>query len=262
MTDLQVGTAVIGGGQAGLAVGYHLMQRGLPFVILDDNNRVGDAWRKRWDSLRLFTPGRYDGLPGMRFPGSPSSYPTKDEAADYLEGYATTFKLPVRTGVTVDKLFKPDARFALICGGDTLFADNVVVATGAYHHPKIPPIAQELNESIVQERISGPRGSKGARGVERRLVHGIHVGLSLDRSLHAHPERCSHSRSRDRRGLSWSLLCRAPVPLFPELGARGRRGTGCTVRRRAHRFRSVLQLIAPPAAAVSPSSSSRHSAQR
>ena len=124
MTDLQVGTAVIGGGQAGLAVGYHLMQRGLPFVILDDNNRVGDAWRKRWDSLRLFTPGRYDGLPGMRFPGSPSSYPTKDEAADYLEGYARTFKLPVRTGVTVDKLCKPDARFALICGGETLFAET------------------------------------------------------------------------------------------------------------------------------------------
>jgi putative flavoprotein involved in K+ transport len=92
MSDQQVGTAVIGGSQAGLAVGYHLMHRRLPFVILDDNDRIGDAWRKRWDSLRLFTPGRYNGLPGMPFPGSPSSYPTKDEAADYLEAYARKFK--------------------------------------------------------------------------------------------------------------------------------------------------------------------------
>ena len=91
---MQVGTAVIGGGQAGLAVGYHLMRRRLPFVILDDNDRIGDAWRKRWDSLRLFTPGRYDGLPGMPFPGSPSSYPTKDEAADYLEAYARDVQAP------------------------------------------------------------------------------------------------------------------------------------------------------------------------
>ena len=93
------GTVVIGGSQAGLAVGYHLKQRGLPFVILDEHERIGDAWRKRWDSLRLFTPGRYDSLPGMRFPGSSSSYPTKDEIADYLEAYARAFELPVRTGV-------------------------------------------------------------------------------------------------------------------------------------------------------------------
>ena len=90
----------------GLAVGYHLKQRGLPFVILDENDRIGDAWRKRWDSLRLFTPGRYDGLPGMPFPGSPWAYPTKDETADYLEAYARTFKLPVRTGVKSRELSK------------------------------------------------------------------------------------------------------------------------------------------------------------
>ena len=122
----------------------------LPFVILDDNDRIGDAWRKRWDSLRLFTPGRYNGLPGMPFPGSPSSYPTKDEAADYLEAYARKFELPVRTGVKVDKLSKVGARFEVICGEDTLFAENVVVATGAYHNPRVPPFARELDENIVQ----------------------------------------------------------------------------------------------------------------
>ena len=107
MSYQQLGTVVIGGSQAGLAVGYYLKQHGLPFVILDENDRIGDAWRKRWDSLRLFTPGRYDGLPGMPFPGSPSSYPTKDETADYLEAYAREFELPFRTGVKVDRLSKP-----------------------------------------------------------------------------------------------------------------------------------------------------------
>src|SRR6266545_1150916 len=92
---------VIGGGQAGLAVGYHLARRGLPFVILDANERVGDSWRKRWDSLRLFTPARYDGLPGMPFPAPGHAFPTKDEIADYLEAYAARFALPVRMGSTV-----------------------------------------------------------------------------------------------------------------------------------------------------------------
>jgi putative flavoprotein involved in K+ transport len=150
MTDQEVGTAVIGGSQAGLAVGYHLRQRRLPFVILDENERIGDAWRKRWNSLRLFTPGRYNGLPGMPFPGSPSSYPTKDEAADYLEAYAREFELPVRTGVKVDKLSKVAARFEVICGGYTLFAENIVVATGASNNPRVPPFARELDENIVQ----------------------------------------------------------------------------------------------------------------
>ena len=94
MSDQQIGTVVIGGSQAGLAVGYYLKQHGLPFVILDENDRIGDAWRKRWDSLRLFTPAPYDGLPGMPFPGSTSSYPTKDETADYLEAYARAVRAP------------------------------------------------------------------------------------------------------------------------------------------------------------------------
>jgi putative flavoprotein involved in K+ transport len=150
MSDSQLGTVVIGGSQAGLAVGYHLMQRRLPFVILDDNDRIGDAWRKRWDSLRLFTPGRYDGLPGMPFPGSPFSYPTKDEAADYLEAYARKFELPVRTGVKVEKLSKTGIRFEVICGEDTLRAENVVVATGHSNNPRVPPYARELDDNIVQ----------------------------------------------------------------------------------------------------------------
>ena len=92
-----VDTVIVGGGQAGLAVGYHLARRGQPFAILDANDRVGDSWRSRWDSLRLFTPARFDGLPGWPFPASAWSFPTKDEMADYVEAYATRFDLPIRT---------------------------------------------------------------------------------------------------------------------------------------------------------------------
>jgi putative flavoprotein involved in K+ transport len=150
MIDQPVGTVVIGGSQAGLAAGYYLKQRDLPFVILDENDRIGDAWRKRWDSLRLFTPGRYDGLPGMAFPGSPWAYPTKDETADYLEAYARAFELPVRTGVRVNRLARSGDRFEVTCGQQTLLAENVVVATGAFHNPRVPSFAPELNERIVQ----------------------------------------------------------------------------------------------------------------
>jgi putative flavoprotein involved in K+ transport len=150
MSDQQLGIVVIGGSQAGLAVGYYLKQRQLPFAILDENDRIGDAWRKRWDSLRLFTPGRYDGLPGMAFPGSPWAYPTKDETADYLEAYARAFELPVRSGVKVDRLAKTGDRFEVTCGQHTLFAKNVVVATGAFNNPKVPSFARELDQSIVQ----------------------------------------------------------------------------------------------------------------
>jgi len=151
MSHHQFGTVVIGGRKAGLAVGYCLKQHGLPFVILDENARIGDAWRKRWDSLRLFTPGRYDGLPGMPFPGSPSSYPTKDETADYLEAYAREFELPFRAGVKVDRLSKAGDRFEVGgWGKHTLFAENVVVATGAFNTPRVPAFARELDESIVQ----------------------------------------------------------------------------------------------------------------
>jgi putative flavoprotein involved in K+ transport len=150
MSDRQFETVVIGGSQSGLAVGYYLKQRDLSFVILDQHDRIGDAWRKRWDSLRLFTPGRYDALPGMPFPGSPSSYPTKDEAADYLEVYARAFELPFRNGVKVDRLSKAGDRFEVTCGEHTLLAENVVVATGASNTPRVPAFARELDKSIVQ----------------------------------------------------------------------------------------------------------------
>jgi putative flavoprotein involved in K+ transport len=149
-TRERIETLVLGGGQAGLAVGYHLTQLDLPFIILDANERIGDSWRKRWDSLRLFTPARYNALPGMSFPGTPDSFSTKDEVADYLEAYAARFELPVRTGVRVERLTRNGSRFVVEAGDRHLEAENVVVAMGSDQAPWVPPFAAELDPGIVQ----------------------------------------------------------------------------------------------------------------
>ncbi len=151
MSSERFDTVVIGGGQAGLSAGYHLQKAGRHFVILDGNERVGDAWRKRWDSLRLFTPARYDGLTGLRFPGPRSApAPTKDEMADYLEAYASRFDLPVRTGVRVDGLVRDGDRYVVTAGGKRYEADHVIVASGAHHEPRVPAFARQLDPEIVQ----------------------------------------------------------------------------------------------------------------
>ncbi len=151
MTNTEhVETVIIGGGQAGLAVGYYLKQRGRPFLIVEANERIGDSWRNRWDSLRLFTASRYCGLPGMRFPAPAWSTPTKDEMADYLETYAAHFALPVQTGVRIDELERAGDKYVLRIGHQRLVADNVVVATGAQAVPRVPEFAVDLDPGIVQ----------------------------------------------------------------------------------------------------------------
>ena len=146
----RIQTIVIGGGQAGLVTGYHLAKRGIPFLILDASARIGDAWRNRWDSLRLFSPARYSGLPGMRFPGRGDAFPTKDQLADYLVEYARRFRLPVRSGVKVDRLRREDDHFVILAGNQRFEAANVVVAMANYQVPRIPPFAGELDRRILQ----------------------------------------------------------------------------------------------------------------
>ena len=146
----RINTVVIGAGQAGLSVGYHLSRRGVPFVILDDHARVGDQWRQRWDSLRLFTPAKFSGLDGMPFPAPPNTFPTKNEMADYLEGYARRFELPIRSGVRVDRLSRRDDGFLVAAGPLRFEADNVVVAMANYQRPRTPAFAAELDPGITQ----------------------------------------------------------------------------------------------------------------
>lgn len=146
----RVETVIIGGGQAGIATGYHLKQRGRPFVIVDAGERVGDAWRTRWESLRLFTPARFDALPGFPFPAAKWSFPTKDEMADYLAAYVERFDLPVRSGVEVERLESDGRRFLISSSQGRFEAQNVVVATGACQVPKMPGFADQLRPEIRQ----------------------------------------------------------------------------------------------------------------
>jgi putative flavoprotein involved in K+ transport len=143
-------TIVIGGGQAGLATGYYLAQQMRDFVILDANQRTGDSWRNRWDSLRLFTPARIDGLPGMSFPAPGSTFITKDDMADYVEAYASHFDFPIRHGVKVDGLSRAGDRFLISSGDKRFVASNVVVAMSNCQVPWVPPSAAELDPDIVQ----------------------------------------------------------------------------------------------------------------
>jgi putative flavoprotein involved in K+ transport len=186
MTRDQRQTVVIGGGQAGLAAGYYLQQRDLPFVILDAHQRVGDAWRQRWDSLRLFTPAPYDALPGMPFPGSRSTFPSKDQTADYLEAYARHFELPIRTGVKVERVWSASGRFEIACGADVLQAANVVVATGAYHTPRMPSFATGLDETIVQLHSSQYRNRSQLRSGGVLVVGAGNSGAEIAVELAPH----------------------------------------------------------------------------
>jgi putative flavoprotein involved in K+ transport len=146
----RIQTIIIGAGQAGLSTGYHLAKRGLPFLILEGNARVGDSWRKRWDSLKLFTPAQFDGLDGLPYPAEHSTMITKDEMADYLESYARHFKLPVETGVRVRRLTRLGDGYLVDAGDRQYEAEQVVIAMASYQEPRVPAFASSLSPDIVQ----------------------------------------------------------------------------------------------------------------
>jgi len=141
---------VIGGSQAGLAVGYYLARRGLTFVILDAGAESGHVWRSRWDSLTLFTAAQYSGLPGMAFPLPKDTYPSKDDVASYLQAYVSAFDLPVRLNARVTSLTRRDGAHVVATANEELTASHVVVATGPFQVPFVPPIAGGLDGSVFQ----------------------------------------------------------------------------------------------------------------
>ncbi|HZA71897.1 MAG TPA: NAD(P)/FAD-dependent oxidoreductase [Propionibacteriaceae bacterium] len=152
MTTQYIETLIIGAGQAGLSTGYHLQRRGRPFLIVDGNKRVGDNWRQQWDTLRLYTPAKYDGLPGLSFPADRWHFPHKDEVADYLEAYALHWDLPVRMSTRIDRLeARADGGYVATLGPDSISCDNVAVATGSFGRtPYVPGFAADLDPSITQ----------------------------------------------------------------------------------------------------------------
>jgi len=151
----RLNVVVIGGGQAGLAMGHALAQRGLEFVILEAGDAVGAAWQTGWGSLVLFTPRRYSALAGLEFPGDPDGYPTRDEVLAYLERYAATFELPIELNSPVRSLTRHDGRFVVQLDGRELEADQVVVATGPFQVPNIPAVASEFAPELFQTHSTG-----------------------------------------------------------------------------------------------------------
>ena len=183
-------TVVIGGGQAGLALGYYLARQNRDFVILDAQGRIGDAWRRRWDSLRLFTPAKYDGLPGMPFPGDPLGFPAKDDVAEYLEAYAARFALPVRTGVRVDRVRHEGGRYLSSAGERRWESKNVVLATGGSQTPHTPAFADQLAPAIVQLHSSAYRNPAELPPGPVLVVGAGNSGAEIARELSlTHPTR-------------------------------------------------------------------------
>jgi putative flavoprotein involved in K+ transport len=176
---------VVGAGQAGLVIGYCLARQGRRFVILEASDAVGAAWRTRWDSLALFTPRRYDSLPGLAFPGEPDGYPSRDEVVRYLEQYAATFRLPVEVDAQVRALTAEDGRFGVELDDRRIEAENVVVATGPFQSPRVPAFAERLDADVFQTHSTGYRNPANVPGGTVLVVGGGNTGYQIAAELAA-----------------------------------------------------------------------------
>ncbi|MDH4159895.1 MAG: NAD(P)/FAD-dependent oxidoreductase [Actinomycetota bacterium] len=214
----QVDTVVIGGGQCGLSVGYYLRKQVGSFVILDENQRTGDCWRRRYDSLRLYTPARLDGLPGMRFPASPWAFPTGSEMAEYLAAYVREFELPVRYGVHVSGVRRSprDEDRYLVTGSDRSYeALNVVIATGGQHLPYVPDFAGELDPDIRQFHSSDYRNPSQLQDGAVLVVGASHSGADL--AMECAPRHPTWLVGRDTGQLPLDIEGRAARMVLPVL---------------------------------------------
>ena len=174
--------AVIGAGQAGLAIGY-LLAQGRRFVILEAADSIGAAWRTRWDSLTLFTPCQYDSLPGLAFPGDPDGYPTRNEVIAYLESYAATFELPIELDSAVRSLSSENGKFVLELDGSTIEADQVVVATGPFQTPRVPAFAADMATEVSQMHSTGYRNPGDLPEGTVLVVGGGNTGFQIAKEL-------------------------------------------------------------------------------
>ena len=194
-----VEVVVVGGGQAGLAIGYFLARQGRRFLILEAGDSVGAAWRQRWDSLALFTPRRYDALPGVGFPGGPDGYPTRDEVVSYLTAYAETCKLPLVLNSAVRSLTQTDDGFQLECSDRTVAADQVVMATGPFQLPFTPALAGQFGPEVFQMHSTGT----GNRRTSRQGPCWLSVGATLV----SRSRRSSRARTRSTCRLAHGKRC-------------------------------------------------------
>ncbi len=188
MTDERYDVVVIGAGQAGLAIGHFLGKQGRRFVILEAADSVASAWRSRWDSLVLFTPRRYDALPGLAFSGDPDGYPTRDEVIAYLERYAEHFQLPIALSSPVRSLTREGDAFVLEAGERRILADQVVVATGPFQVPNVPALASGLSGEVLQTHSTGYGRPADIPQGRVLVVGGGNTGFQIAKELAASRE--------------------------------------------------------------------------
>jgi putative flavoprotein involved in K+ transport len=182
--DRLLDVVVVGGSQAGLAMAWHLTQQGLRFVVLEAGPEVGHVWRSRWDSLKLFTPAQYDALPGMGFPAPADTYPTKDPVAEYLQAYAAAFDLPVRVNARVTELTRlEDGSFEIRTADEAFRARQVVVATGPFQVPFVPPMAGKLDASVTQVHSADYRNPEQLPDGPVLVVGGGNSGFQIAEEL-------------------------------------------------------------------------------
>jgi putative flavoprotein involved in K+ transport len=179
---------VVGGGQAGLAVGYFLAEQGRSFTILEAADEPAAAWRERWDSLKLFTPSRYDALPGLAFPGDSDRYPTRDEVAAYLSEYARRFDLPLELNSRVNAIRRVAGGYVVELHDRTYEAEQVIIATGPFQLPFVPPIAEQLGEGVVQMHSTAYRSPQSVPKGRVLVVGGGNTGFQIAEELSASRE--------------------------------------------------------------------------
>lgn len=172
-------TLVIGGGQAGLSMGYYLKQNNKEFLILEKGMHVGEVWRDRYDSLALFTPRMYSSLPGLQLEGDSHGLPSKDEVANYLETYAEKYKLPIQFETEVLKVTHKNDVFLIYTNKGTLTARNIVIATGPFHQKYIPEFANKLDKDVIQLHTSEYKNPSQLKPGNVLIVGGGNSGAQI-----------------------------------------------------------------------------------
>ena len=232
-------TVIIGGGQAGLALAHKLQQAGRRFVVLEAADRLGDAWRRRWDSLTLFTPRRYDALPGLPFPGDPEGCPGKDEVADYLEDYALTFDLPVRLGSPVRSVRRDGPEFVVSTDAEEFTTRQVVVAAGGFSGPAVPSFAARLAPGIAQLHSSAYRSPGSVPGADVVVVGAGNTGVQIADELAAAGRRVTLAAGTVGRALPERLLGRSLFWWSEALGTMSA-GAGSRIGRRLRQNENAI----------------------
>ena len=236
---------VVGGGQAGLAIGYLLAQQGRRFTILEAADTSAAAWRERWDSLRLFTPVRYDSLPGRAFPGDPDSYPGRDDVVAYLTDYARDFELPVELSSRVRAVRRGERGYLVELDDRSYEADQVVIATGPFQIPRVPAIAERLDPDLTQFHSSRYRGPQDVPAGPVLVVGGGNTGYQIAEEL-ARTHKVHLSIGTRQTPLPQRILGRDLFRYLEATGLMGRTIESRIGQRMQHRDTLIGSSLAPP----------------